>query len=242
MFLNINSSAVVVFTNKLEKLHRSGLPLAIRGTLNKAAFNVKQVTMPQSADKAFVKRQPNFFKANSRVEMAKGYDVKQMQSMVGFVSENLRGYNNFAVRELEQQEYGGEIDRRTFIPLDEARGGSSTKLVRPTNRLSAIKGIVNSNHGAGSRKARFVRAAFKAGKGGFVIGNFGRKKLVRIERISKSTGKLSLATKALYSFSKGRSVRVNRTGFMKEASLSSAHQMDRFFIQEAKRQIDRLTK
>lgn len=240
MFLNINSDATVVHTNRLEKLHKSALPSAIRNALNKAAFNTKQVTMPESADKVFIKRQPNFFKANSRVEMATGFDVNTMKSTVGFISESLRGANNFAVRELEQQEYGGDIPRRTFIPLDEARGGSSTSLVRPSNRLSNIKGLLDSNNGVGSKKARFVKAAFKAGRGGFVIGNFGKKKLYRIDSISKSTGKLNLKTKGLYSFDKGRSVKVGGTGFMRTASLTSANQMDRFYIAEANRQIQRL--
>jgi|SRR5690242_12125424 len=240
--LDINTDATVVLTNKLEKMHRSALPIAIRNTLNKAAFDVKQKTMPESADRAFVKRAPNFFKANSRVQMATGFQVSMMRAVVGFTPDSLRGNHNFSVAELEQQEYGGEIAKRTFIPLDPARGGSATKLVRPQNRLSEIDGIINSDQGNGSKAARFVRAAFRAGKGGHVISNFGKKKLYRIESVSRSTGKLNLKTKALYSFRKGRTVRVGATGFMRLASMKSAGFMDRFYAQEARRVIERAFK
>ena len=106
MILNINNDKTVIFTNTLEKLHRSALPVAIRGALNKAAFDLKQKTMPESADKAFVNRSKNFFKANSRVAMAKGFDIGSMKSVTGFTEGRLRGSNNFAVQDLEQQELG----------------------------------------------------------------------------------------------------------------------------------------
>ncbi|KKL54819.1 hypothetical protein LCGC14_2261580, partial [marine sediment metagenome] len=83
--LNVNTDKVVVFSNKLEKLHRSAFPIAIRGALNNAAFDVKKNTMPVSAEKEFTIRRKNFFKANSRVNMAKGFNVRTMQAMIGFV-------------------------------------------------------------------------------------------------------------------------------------------------------------
>jgi hypothetical protein len=94
--------------------------------------------MLASADKHFEKRSPNFFRANSKVEKATGWDVKSMRATVGFVSHNLK-YNNEAVRELEQQEHGGSIDHRTFVPLDDARKGGNPTPVRPMNRLKSIR-------------------------------------------------------------------------------------------------------
>ncbi|MBL4809315.1 MAG: hypothetical protein JKY43_04565, partial [Phycisphaerales bacterium] len=46
---NVNTDAVVSLTNKLEKLHKSAFPVAVRGTLNSAAFDVKQKSMPAFA-------------------------------------------------------------------------------------------------------------------------------------------------------------------------------------------------
>jgi hypothetical protein len=252
VILNINSDAAVRHTNRLEKLHRSALPSAIRGTLNKAAFNVKQESMPRSASRAFIQRQPNFFKANSRVESAKGFDIKQMKSVVGFTSDGLKGSNNFAVRDLEQQERGGTIKGRSFIPTNKSRGGSNTSPVRPGNRLSAINKIVNSNSPQArgkNRHEKFVRSAIHAGVGGYVIGNFSKKILWRIDSITKKKVKVrgrysntKIKATAVYTFEQDRSVRVRETSFMREASLDSARKMDDWYIEEAERQIKKLAK
>ena len=52
MQLNINSDAVVKFTNKLEKMKKFDLPIAIRVTLNDAAFDVKQNVSEDAQKKA----------------------------------------------------------------------------------------------------------------------------------------------------------------------------------------------
>jgi len=241
MRLNINTAAVVSYTNKLEKMHRSALPVAIRGALNSAAFDVKQKTMPFTAKAEFEQRNRTFFKANSRVVMAKGFNTKTMKSLVGFTENKLKGGDNFAVKDLAQQEHGGKIDKKSFIPTDEARGGSATKAVRPMNRLSRINKVVNaSKSSGGSLKQRFLKAAIRAGKGGHVLGNFPNQKLYKITSIQKRAGKLKIRTKALYSFKPGRSVRVKATHFMRTASLMSGNKIDQFFIKEATRQFERL--
>lgn len=178
MQININTESTVKFTNRLEKLHRSALPTAIRQTLNKAAFDVKQNTMPVEARASFEQRQPNFFKATSRVQMANGWSVKSMKATVGFIENGLKGGDNYAVKDLEQQERGGTIRGRSFIPTDVARGGSSARPVRPSNRISRVRRVVNaaSAHGK-TRHEKFIRSAIYAGKGGYVIGNFDKKVL-----------------------------------------------------------------
>lgn len=240
MQLNINSHEVVKFTNTLEKLHKSALPVAIRGALNKTAFNVKQNTMPNQAEKTFVNRQKNFFKANSRVEMAKGFDIKQMEAVVGFTEGGLKGDNNYAVKDLEQQERGGTIKGRSFIPTDVARGGDNSRPVRPGNRLAGINRIINSNKGTGTRKQKFVKAAQLAGQGGYVIGNNERKILWRIDSITKRRGRIKIRKTPIYSFEDDREITVKGTGFMRSASLQSVNNIDEFYIAEAERQIAKL--
>lgn len=241
MILNINSDAAVKYTNKLEKLHKSALPNAIRATLNSAAFDVKQKTMPAKADAEFVNRQPNFFKANSRVEMAKGWDVNSMKATVGFTEQGLKGGNNYAVKDLEQQEHGGTIKGKSFIPTDEARGGSNARPVRPGNRLSSINKIINATNKKGDLRKHFLAAAYKVGPGGYVIGGLSKKILWRIDSIGrKSNGRLKLSMKPIYSFKENRSIRVKATGFMREASLLSADKMERFYAIEASKQVKRL--
>lgn len=253
--VNINSRALIAYTAKLERMSRSALPVAVRGTLNKAAFNVKQVTMPQSAENNFIRRRPNFFKANSKVVMANGFDVNSMRSTVGFISSNLQ-YNNFAVRELEQQEYGGDISNRTFVPLDTSRsGGAHASNVLPSNRIGkkTMPAIFASKMRGKNRREKFVKAAIVASRysansavfGRYVVGNLGRKSILyRINSIKTSGvwgGRTIVKKTPLYSFDEGRSVKIkNATHFMREASLKTADNLDRFFIAEAHRQFARI--
>lgn len=233
--LNIDSNAAVRLTNKLEKLHRSALPVAVRGTLNKAAFKVKQETMPDAARRTFVERKANFFKANSKVKMATGFDLNTMRSTVGFIHTNLK-YNNYAVEELEEQEYGGQIGHRSFVPTDEARKGGNATPVRPGSRLRDIKGIINSKRMSGySQKQKFVRAALKAGRGGHVIGGIRNRMLYRIERVSRIGRRTVIEQRPLYSYDQGRAVSIRATGFMRQASLKSANRLNKYYQEEANR-------
>jgi hypothetical protein len=247
MEFNINTDAAVRFTNTLERMHKSALPNAIRGTLNKVAFDVKKNTIERAADAKFVKRAPNFFKANSKVEMAKGWNVSGMRSIVGFTSEGLSGGNNYAVKDLEQQEHGGSIDKKSFIPLTPARSNKA-KPVRPVNRLSKINNIVNSKNAKGKNKhEKFIKSVIHAGVGGYVLGNQEPAVLFRVLKISSKklrvrgrSNTTRVKLKPLYTFKKDRSVSVNKTGFMQKASLESASKLDVFFQEEAKRQFEKL--
>lgn len=233
MILNINSKAAVTFTNTLEKMRRSALPLAIRNTLNSAAFDVKKNTMPKSADKNFVLRAPNFFKANSSVQMARGWDLDKMQSVVGFIG---KGTSDKAVKDLEQQEYGGTIKDRSFIPLAQARGGSDEKTVRPRFRLSSVKKVINANTMEGKTpQQKFHAAIKKAGEGGYVIGSNEKQTLFKVEKIFPK-----VRLKPLYSYKKNRSVQVGGTRFMRDASLESGNKMDVYYAKEARKQIEKL--
>jgi len=62
MQFNINTDAAVVLTNELEKLHRSRLPNAIRGTLNSVAFDVKKHTLHKITKHDKKKHRPGYCK------------------------------------------------------------------------------------------------------------------------------------------------------------------------------------
>jgi len=243
--LNINTNAVVKHTVTLEKLRKSALPNAIRGTLNDAAFDVKQKTMPVQAKAKFINRSPNFFKANSRVEKAVGFDVNSMKSKIGFIDTGLRGDNNFSVKDLEQQEHSGTIKGKSFIPLDSARQGSShNQLVKPPNRLTKISNIVIANKlNASSKKQKFIKAIYKAGMGGYVLGSNikGEDILWRVNSIDpEGVNKFSLTP--LYDFRKARSIHVDETGFMETASMDSAQKLNKFYIAQAEFWINKYAK
>lgn len=242
--LNINTDAVVKFTNILEGLKRSALPNAVRGSLNNAVFDVKTNTMPTKAGQTFVKRSPNFFKANSSFEKASGWDIAKMEARVGFTSDKLQGGNNYAVKDLEQQESGGTIGGRSFIPLKDARqGGNYNKLVKPNARLSKIKNIVNARNSRGKNKGeKFIRAAIEAGPNGYVISS----KNNILFKVSAMRARTNLKSKQsnfnfklipLYKYKKNGKVKVKSTGFMEAAANTSAMKIETYFIKEAQREI-----
>ncbi len=245
MKLNINTDEAVKFTNKLEKLHKSALPVAVRETLNEAAFDLKKNEMLKKAKSAFIERQQNFFKANSKVEKALGFNINAMKATVGFFENTLKGNNNYAVKDLEQQEHGGRIDGKSFIPTIFSRVGNSNKgKIRPNARLQRIreKGIVDSKHLTGrvasivNDRQRYTIAAKRAGIGGFII----HKKI--LWKINKIIGFGKIDATPFYSVSKGRKINATRTGFMKLASLETTKKMEGYYIGKAQKQINRLVK
>lgn len=243
MELNINTDAVVKFTNNLEKLHRSALPSAVRGSLNKAAFDMKQKTLLETTKSIFATRQSNFFKANSKVEPAQGFNLNTMQAIVGMISSGLKG-NNFAVKDLEAQEDGGTIDKKSFIPLSPARTGKNpNKLVRANERLSSIKKIVDAKKAQGKNdKEKFVKSVLYAGAGGAVLAKYkGKEILWRVNSLNKTAGGNFKLT-ALYSYRPGRKVHVKASHFMEKSGLKSASKIEEFFIAEAERQFAKFNK
>lgn len=240
--LNVNTDACIGLTNKLEKINRSALPLAIRDSLNMAAKDVKQVTMPASARSEFTQRQKNFFTANSRFEYAQGFNINSMKATVGFYENKLANAStNYAVKDLERQEHSGNIGGKSFIPLSTARIGSKGN-VRSVFRLKKIRerGIVNARNQTGAnKKEKFIKAVFKAGPGGYVLGSTikGENILWKVNSLSSNLKTKKLDLTPLYDVSKNRSVKVNATHFMKEASLLSAKKMEGFYIANAQKQM-----
>lgn len=233
--ININSDAMVKVTAKLETVGRNALPLAVRGTLNTLAFDVKKRTLPKSAADTFTQRKPSFFKAFSRVNMAKGTDLDSMQSEVGFIDRGLKSKQ--AVEDLEKQEKGGQIDGRTLVPLETARVGKSRKrMVSGKNRLGRIGQAVDSAKASGkNRQEKFFKSMLFAGVGGAVIGNFEPRIVYRVTAIDKEKGKLRIKKTPLYSYDKGRSVKVDATRFSEMAANATVKETPDIWAKEGKR-------
>lgn len=232
MQLNINTDAAVKFTNKLEKISRSALPVTIRQSLDSAAFDVKQRTMLETSSNEFVNRQKNFFKSTSRVEKAKGFDINTMKSTVGFIGGN----KNQAVADLEKQERGGVIGGRSFIPIRTARiSKSDEKTVSNKNKISKIKRVRNIDKlNARTNKSLLFKVAHKGGVNSHIIY---KDTLFRVDKLDKKGLKLA----PLYSYKKSRKVKVSAVGFMRTASLRSGNKIQQFYIENAKRNIKKYT-
>lgn len=242
--LHINTAALQKYVTKLDKIGKNAIPMAARNALYDTVMDVKQVTMPASAGSEFTQRRKNFFSANSKFIPAKGLDLSTMQASVGFYENKLSNTStNYAVKDLQQQEHGGTIDSKAFIPMKGARAGAKGN-IRPNARLSAMKSkvVVARNLSAGKSKGeKFLNAVFKAGPGGFVLGSTkrGENILWRVNSLSSNINTHDLDLTPLYDYSKGRSIHVNQTNFMKEASEKSAKKMPLFFLKQAKKQLQK---
>jgi hypothetical protein len=253
LVVDVNSDSFVVLANKLDKLKRSALPNAVRNTLNSTAFYVKTTTMPKVVDKVFEKRQANFFKANSKVIPATGFDVNTMVSEVGFFENKLKNQaTNYAVKDLEKQEHGGVIKGRDFVPMDKARvSNSGNKVVRKINRIFLLKKqkpkrgnnfyVKQSLMKSPSQGGKFNMAVQKAGVGGLVLGDYkGKKILWRINSLDKtSSGQYKLT--ALYIYKKDRAVKTKSKyrNFMQKSSMEALKKAEEFFIKNAEFQINK---
>lgn len=235
MRLNVNTDAVVKFSHELEKLHKSAFPVTVRKTLNDAALDVKRNTMIQSSKESFINRSPNFFKSNSKVNFASGFNVNSMKSEVGFFQKRSFG-NDFSVNDLEQQEQGGKIGGKSFIPLDNARKGGKSTNVKAAHRITKIGNVIRQSRMRGTKAQTFVKAVNKAGRGGHFIGGVqrGKNTLYKVLSLKKSG---SFTLKPLYDYRRNRSVKVKSTGFMRRASMQSSMKMEKMYIANAKERI-----
>lgn len=242
MNIKIDTSKLHAHAMTMSGIGKYTFPNAIRATLNSLAFDVKTVTIEKSASNSFTRRKKNFFKANSRVETAKGSTVSSMKSMVGMVSSGLHNSDtNYAVRDLEQQEHGGTINSKALIPKDEARiGNSHDKMVATGARIETIKkrNTISSLHSQlsgkqASDKQKFMYSVKQANKNDIVIGNLPNRNgaygvYLVMQPFNKKTKKFKL--KKIYTFKHGRTVRIKTaTHFMEKASLMSMRNVDRFF-------------
>jgi hypothetical protein len=230
----IDSHEVAEHVNRLEKMHKSALPNAIRGTLNGMAFFTKKTSMPIEAKRAFVNRDINFFRSKSRVDTARGWNVNSMRATTGFIG------NDQAVEDLEKQEHGGIIKGRAFIPTDMARTGKTNrKKVARRNRLSKMGNVVRVSKSQGNTAGeRFVRSAVHVGVGGYLLRGNELLQVKSLSRNSRSSWKIK--TDLLYTYKRGRTIKVKPTKFMHRATLEAVARGPMIFNKEATRQINRL--
>ena len=102
--INVNTDKAVIYSNKLEKASRSAFPVAVRQTLNQAAFDTKKKFLPQTVARTFVDRSPTFFSRFSAIKKASGFKVSSMSSTIGMIRKGQQ-----ASDDMEQQEFGGTL-------------------------------------------------------------------------------------------------------------------------------------
>lgn len=211
--LDVNTKPLIGLTNKLNNLHRSAFPSAVRNSLNEVAFDAKK-NVPLVANQNFTIRQKNLFNRFTVVDKAKGFNVNNMVSSVG-----LDGSKQKKLTEgLAKQENGGTILGRKLIAHDMARTSSSpNKKVKTKNYLKNINNI--SSPGPGNRRR---------GSKYFTIKKWNKETV--FERVSKSK------IVPIYNKRKNRNTRVEAKPFIRPSALKASLNMGRIYQKQAEYQ------
>lgn len=243
--LDIEANEILGYSKKLGTLHRSAFPSAVRSTLNRVAFDVKKRTLLKTSKEEFTERETNFFKSNSTVKLATGFDVDNMKSIVGMSEDRITDKStNYAVKNLEAQEHGGTIKNRAFVPMRQSRvGNNNRKTVKKNLRISTINSASftpTNKNSASSKKQQFIRAVMYSisKQDGYVLGHktsSGGRTLFKVDFVRQNlkTRKIQMKLSPLYNVKKQRSFKVSATHFMEKSAMESAKKMNDFFKKEA---------
>lgn len=238
---NVNTDEVVKHANRLEQMHRSDFPIAVRSTLNDLAFDVKMNTLMQSAEQVFILRNPNFLKRHSAVDKAQGFDVDTMQSEVGIAPRGLKAAAN-----LEIQEKGGTIKGRSAIYMPTARiNKSKFKSVVRSNYLQKHGTLKGSYTRKGTKKSRAVADAVMAKKTKrlwlYVTGSEGT--YLKVKNVSFSgkgrSRKVKMNVVPIASYQRGRDVNVKPRPFLENASMKTLQKAHEYFIKNAEKRFEK---
>lgn len=245
--INVDSSAMSVYTQKMRAINKTAIPVAVRNTLNDTAFYDKKTAFPRSAEANFSKiKNKTFFKRFTGVQKAKGYNVNKMQSVMGMTDLGNRSARD-AVERMTIQERGGVINEG-FAYLKAARGNKENGKVRKANyydKSKVISGRSKAGRNKGTNKSKFVARAFKALKEkkpmffNSMKGNF----LVSVKSIKRDgRTKVKMDFKLLMKERTTKPSKIKATHFTEKAGLDSQKKINEFYFIQAEKQIKRIAK
>ncbi len=234
---DVNNDEVIGLTAKLERLHRSAFPSAVRNTLNRAAFETKK-NVPNVTQEKFIIRQRGFFRRFTIVDKASGFSVNNMVATVGIDSRQ----NKELSENLESQEFGGMVKGKKLIPHDHARvGKSQSKRVSSKNYLNKVK-VHDATRAfkahRGTRNSKFVAAIMstaKSGKKHMLLRSGQRGMVYEVNAVSRNikTKRLNFRIKKLYSVRNTKSHNVKAQGFMFKSATLASKDMNKYFKENA---------
>jgi len=247
MRINVDDKAIKSLTVNLRAINRTALPVAIRDTLNDAAFDDKKNSLHTSARRNFPGlKQPQFFKTFSRVNKATGYNINTMKSEIGMMDLGKPSARR-AIENMDKQEIGGIVNDG-FSYLKASRGGKENGKVRRENyydKGKVISGRSKTKRGRGTKKSKFIARVFRAKKENKPMffdsmrGNF----LVKVKRVSKKgRDKVSIDFKLLMKDRATTPARIKGTHFAEEAAKMSQKKIPDFYLKNAEKQFKRALK
>lgn len=240
--ININSDQFIVLANKLEKIGRAELPVAVRSTLNEIAFTMKGTggargQIDKRAEKDFdYRRNKTLIKKLTGVNKAKGLDIGNMRSEAGIM--NISGLNEVA-EGLADQQRGGQT-KQGATPLLKARIGKSvSKKVRKASYLQNLSTFDMRNR----KGSRWIAAAIKAKKDKKLIlveGKGGTPLIAKVKSFRRGKKGIRFKLDWLYRINEGGMVFLKKKRpFVNRAAQEVMQGMPQEFVKQANKRIQK---
>mgnify|MGYP000851062146 CR=1 FL=1 len=220
MEIRVDTTELGRLSRALIQFRRSAFPSVTRSTLNDLAFETKKNVNKLSYNQFTIRERPrqNIFNTGILVEKAKYDRIETMKSSVGLNGQSRWGNLSKSV---SKQELGGTIDKKSMIPLNTVRVSRSNK-----KKITKKKNLSKLNFSRGNSGGYFKFNA-KNGK----------------QYIAEPAGKgKRRKLKLLYTFKKGRSIRIKPKPFLIPSAVKASRKTEYFFRKNAKRVIERSTR
>ena len=227
--LNVNSSAVIAFTDRLERLNSRAFPSAVRATLSDAAFEMKKSNILESAKRNMKVKAPNFFKANTGVQRAVfSSKIENMKATVGFMNKEGRTADKAVTQGMIANEIGGNDDdgMKYYGKTRTPRG-----LVKKKQYYDVLKKDIDDD-----TSGNFVRKMFRAKKNNKLVKTMTKhgQAIFRVKSIKKlKKGKVKINTDLLMMDRTVKTAKTNATHFNREAAQKTSKQMEGFYRKNA---------
>lgn len=238
MPIRIKSDELAIIANKLERNHKSDLPIAIRSTLNEMAFRMKKSEIAQSAKKEFDYKRTNIVQNLTRFEKATGFNIARMKSKAGITEQPRR---QKVARGLATQEVGGKLESKA-TPTLKSRGGSASSKVRKSNRMQSNRMVDARN----AKRQNFIAAAAIAKKNNaFLLVSTNSGSVDAVARVSRFTrkkrGNPNIKLRWMYSIRhSNKTISPSKTRkFVKKAYLQTMNDFHTEFIRQANKRLKR---
>lgn len=243
-FFYIQTKELADLSLKLQRINDVALPFAVQNTLNRVARDVKINSLKQTTNKMFTIRKRTFFTANSGYKSYKakqfGYNINRLKAEIG-ITKSVKP-NEKATEQVGSQQTATNI-KRSINPL-----GEKSKPKSVINILSKKPEVYDSQADNGEfAYIRTVQKAYRSNTGViFKKGNRGA--LHRITNMKKrkptkkNPNKFIIKTIPIASYIKSGEVKLTKKRpFLNDAVIMSSNKlMERFFIEEANKQIERV--
>ena len=220
MEIRVDTTELGRLSRALIQFRRSAFPSVTRSTLNDLAFETKKNVNKLSYNQFTIRERPrqNIFNTGVLVEKAKYDRIEAMKSSVGL---NGQGRWGNLSKSVSKQELGGTIDKKSMIPLNTVRVSRSNK-----KKITKKKNLSKLNFSRGNSGGYFK---FNAKNG---------KQYIAEPAVKGKRRKLKL----LYTFKKGRSIRIKPKPFLMPSAVKASRKTEYFFRKNAKRVIERSTR